>query len=267
MSHTILVVDADEPTTAFLAEQLAPDGYEPLTANTADALYEIADQLHVDAVVLGDLDVRRVTIGVLDDIRAADRPLDPDTPVVMLTRHRASLDVLRAFDHGADDVIPKPFEYPELRARIAARLRRHTQSWDVLRVRELVIDTGRRLVLLAGEAITLTELEFDLLVHLAREPDRVFTKAELINQVWGYPAGCSTRTVDSHVCRLRRKLAVNGNRGWVRNVWGVGYALTDARADDHRVARRARQAKAAEGAGWPWPPAASRLVPGGSADD
>ncbi len=233
MSHTILLVDDDETMTAFLADQLAADGYQAGVAQTVDEVYDAVAALPPEVVVLGDLAERRHSLGLLDDIRAGARPFDPDVLVVVLSRHAGQLDVLRAFDKGADDVLAKPAGYPELRARIAALLgRRRGRRGEVIRVRDLEIDVRARLVLLAGEPVVLTQREFALLVHLAGEPERVFTKAELMDQIWGYPAGCTTRTLDSHACRLRHKLGVHGDRSWVLNVWGVGYALADPRPGD-----------------------------------
>jgi DNA-binding response OmpR family regulator len=237
MSHTILLVDADESTTAFLADQLAADGYQALVARTLDGVFELADAVTPEVVVLGDLAERRHALGLLDDVRAGVRPFDPDVLVLVLTGYAAPLDLLRAFDRGADDVVAKPASYPELRARIGALLRRRrARRGEVLRVRDLEIDTRARLVLLAGEPVALTQREFTLLVHLAAEPERVFTKAELTAELWGYPADCSTRTLDSHVGRVRHKLGVHGDRSWLINVWGVGYALTDARSLDREGA-------------------------------
>jgi DNA-binding response OmpR family regulator len=231
MSHTILLVDADETTTAFLADQLAADGYQPEVARTLPAAY--AATVVPEVIVLGDLAERRHALGLLDDIRAGTRPFDPETAVLVLSEHATPLDVLRAFDHGADDVVAKPASYPELRARLAALLRRpRVRSGEIIRVRDLTIDLRARSVALAGAPIALTQREFSLLVHLAAEPERVFTKGELMDRLWGLPAECSSRTLESHACRLRQKLSAHGDRAWVINVWGVGYALTDVRCGD-----------------------------------
>jgi DNA-binding response OmpR family regulator len=199
MRHTIQLVDNDEPTTTYLADQLTTDGYTPTTAATAQAAYHIAERAMPDAVPLGDLPDRRETIALLDEIRTGGRLFDADTPVIVLSEHHTAPDVVRALDHGADDVIAKPADYRELRARLGTQLQRrgHRRAGEVLRVRDLEIDTRARLVVLAGDAIALTQREYTLLVHLARDPERVFTKAELTEQLWGYPEGCTTRTLDS----------------------------------------------------------------------
>ncbi|MEN3281371.1 MAG: two-component system, OmpR family, phosphate regulon response regulator PhoB [Solirubrobacteraceae bacterium] len=234
MSHTVLLVDADADDAAFLTDQLAADGDRPVIARTTQDVYDVAQTVAPDIVVLGDLGDARRQLAVLDDIRAGVRPFDPGIAVIVLSRDEGQLAILRAFDHGADDVAPRSVGYRELRARISALLRRERSrgSGDVIRVRDLDIDKRTRLVLLAGEPIGLTQREFTLLCHLAAEPERVFTKTELTEELWGYPAECSTRTLDSHACRLRQKLAIHGDRSWVLNVWGVGYALTDARDCD-----------------------------------
>jgi DNA-binding response OmpR family regulator len=234
MSHTVLLVDADADDAEFLIDQLAADGDRPVVARTAQDVYEITEAVAPDIVVLGDIGGQRMQLALLDDIRAGARPFDPRMLVIVLSRDETQLAILRAFDHGADDVVPRSVGYRELRARMAALLRRGRprEGGEVIRVRDLEIDRRTRLVSLAGEPIALTTREFTLLCHLAAEPERVFTKETLTAQLWGYPAECSTRTLDSHACRLRQKLAVNGDRSWVLNIWGVGYALTDARDRD-----------------------------------
>jgi DNA-binding response OmpR family regulator len=122
----------------------------------------------------------------------------------------------------------KPFSYGELRMRIGAVLRRTRprRGSGRLRVGELEVDPASREVRLRGERLSLSQKEFALLLALAAEPTRVFTKAELLRDVWGFRSLGTTRTLDSHACRLRRKLGVQGDRLLV-NVWGVGYRLVD----------------------------------------
>jgi DNA-binding response OmpR family regulator len=125
----------------------------------------------------------------------------------------------------------KPFSYPELRLRIAALLRRADRGLrrGRLRVGELEVDPPSRNVTLRGRRVELSQKEFALLRTLAAEPTRVFTKEELLRTVWGFRSMGSTRTLDSHACRLRRKLGADGDR-FVVNVWGVGYRLIDGLA-------------------------------------
>ena len=126
------------------------------------------------------------------------------------------------------DVVGKPFHYPELTARIAAVLRRARgrREQGVLQVGELRIDPVAREVTLGERRVELSAKEFALLRMLAAEPTRVYTKEELLRDVWGFKLMGSTRTLDSHASRLRRKLTPSGRR-WIVNVWGVGYRLTD----------------------------------------
>jgi len=154
--------------------------------------------------------------------------VDPFTPLLVLSGRAGDVDRLRGFERGADDYVPKPFSYPELRARVAALLRRAQgrRRHGALRVGSLEIDPAAREVRLDGARVELSQKEFALLSTLAAEPARVFTKEELLRTVWGYRSMGTTRTLDSHACRLRAKLNTAGRR-WIVNVWGVGYRLLD----------------------------------------
>ena len=230
MSSTIVIVEADTATATFLCDQLAADDYTPAAVSTVEGARQAAAELAPQLLVLGELAEPRAALGLLVEVRAGRFPLDPQLPTLVLSPTQAELDVLRAFGHGADDVMAKPLGYPELRARIAALLRRAAphRNGRLIRVGALEIDTRARRARLDGAPVELTQREFALLVHLASEPERVFTKDELLRAVWGHSTYGATRTLDSHACRLRDKLRRHGDRSWVINVWGVGYALRHA---------------------------------------
>jgi DNA-binding response OmpR family regulator len=231
---TILVAHPDARAREFLADNLAADGYDPVPAESAaDALRHLrykAPDLAVLALRLPD----RSGLEVLDALRASDgvaSPMDPATPVIALAPAAAELDRQRALERGADDVVGTPFSYPELRLRIGAVLRRtrERRGSGRLRVGDLEVDPASREVTVRGRQVRLAQKEYALLQALAAEPTRVFTKEELLRDVWGFRSMGRTRTLDSHACRLRQKLGTQGDR-FVVNVWGVGYRLVDGRS-------------------------------------
>jgi DNA-binding response OmpR family regulator len=230
-SFTILVVEDDEPTRTFLADNLTADGYELLVAETAQDGLRLLEQKFPDAAIvdvgLPDASGLDLVRRVRDSDGTASR-LNANTPLLLISGRAGEIDRLRGFDRGADDYLGKPYSYPELRARLRALLRRAQNRRGVGRVRVggLVVDAVTREVHLHGERLALSQKEFQLLRMLASDPSRCFTKDELLRTIWGYRAPTATRTLDSHACRLRRKLSGHGER-WVVNVWGVGYRLTD----------------------------------------
>jgi DNA-binding response OmpR family regulator len=152
-------------------------------------------------------------------------------PVIVLGAAEAdAVDRVHAFRKGCDDYVPRPFDYQELVERIRAVLRRVSPAMsELLEAGPLRIDTRTRDVRVAGARVLLSQKEYELLVQLAREPERVYTKAELLHEVWQYRAPARTRTLDSHASRLRRKLRDAGSDAvLVENVWGVGYRLFGA---------------------------------------
>jgi DNA-binding response OmpR family regulator len=228
---SILVVEDDHATRTFLADNLTADGYEVLACDSARDALRLLETKAPDLLLL-DLGLPDLAgLEVLRRLRAADgvaSRMDPGTPVVLLTGRAGEIDRVRGFERGADDYLGKPFSYAELRARIHAVLRRTRARRSLGRIRAgaLEIDPAAHRVLLRGEPVELSAKEFALLRVLAVEPSRVWSKEELLRTVWGYQSMGRTRTIDSHACRLRRKLGVHGDR-YVVNVWGVGYRLLD----------------------------------------
>jgi DNA-binding response OmpR family regulator len=228
---TILLVEDDGPTRTFLADNLTADGYELLVADCARDGLRLLETKFPD-VALVDLGLPDGSgLDIVRRVRASDgvaSRIDPAVPLVVLSGRAGELDRLRGFERGCDDYVCKPFSYPELRARVEALLRRADvrRRPGRLRVGELEIDAASRVVRLRGVPVELSQKEFALVRTLASDPTRVFTKDELLRTIWGFRTLGSTRTLDSHACRLRHKLGRGGDR-YVVNVWGVGYRLVD----------------------------------------
>ena len=228
---TIVVCEDDELTRDLLVENLEADCYRPLAAPTAaDALrfcrYSQPDLMLLD-LALPDapgLDVlRRVRSG---GGHAAE--FDDGLPIIVISGRGADADRVRGLSEGADDYLVKPFHYPELLARIRNALaRRGAARGGPIRIGPLVVDPATREVRVGERDVRLPNKEFELLRALAAEPSRVFTKEELLRDVWGYRSIGRTRTLDSHASRLRRRLDPERGR-FVVNCWGVGYRLVEA---------------------------------------
>ena len=218
-------------TRSFLGRHLAEDGFAVVEATAGGEALALAEEARPDLVLLGD---------ELPDLSGAEfcrrlregepgRSWNRNVPVIVLGQQEADpVDRVRAFARGCDDYLGRPFVYEELLARIRAVLRRSAPLRpDVLRADGVDVDTATRRVTVGGERVFLSGKEYELLVKLASDPERVFKKDELLRDVWGFRSIGRTRTLDSHASRLRRKLAApNGDR-YVRNVWGVGYCLLD----------------------------------------
>lgn len=225
--HQILVVEEDAPTRAFLTDNLTADGYHVESAGSREDALRALSALHPQLVIA---DLNGDTLALVDAIRAASGlagEIDAATPLLVLSAGRDEHTRIRVLERGSDDVLSKPFSYRELLARVRALLRRayHAHEHTAMRVGRLVINTRTHQVAVGERAVPLSAKEFALLRTLAGDPSRVFTKAELLRDIWGYRHVATTRTLDSHACRLRRKLSADGD-AFVVAVWGVGYALT-----------------------------------------
>jgi DNA-binding response OmpR family regulator len=228
-TSTILLAEEHDATREFLADNLTADGYRVLVAPDRPKALALLSTAHPDLILV---DVNGATLELLDAIRSGEGlagRADPDVPLIVLSRDADRLQRIRVLERGGDDIVEKPFAYPELRARIAAVLRRSElrRRTSILRAGPIVIDVRSREVRVYDRLVELSAKEYDLLLALAGEPSRVFTRAELLRAVWGYQTFGRTRTLDSHASRLRRKLCGDSDDKLVINVWGVGYRLID----------------------------------------
>ena len=224
----LLVAEPEPPTRTFLERHLAADGFDVLGAEAGDAALELAEHARPDLLLLGAVLPDGSGLDVCRRLREGEpgRSWDCRLPVILLGPTGADpVDRVRAFSRGADDVVAKPFHYDELVARIRAILRRVSPAPAERLVADgIVIDRPTRRVSVGGDRVQLAGKEYELLVRLASDPERVFTKEELLRDVWGFRSLGRTRTLDSHASRLRRKLSRDG-REYVVNEWGVGYRL------------------------------------------
>ncbi len=227
---TIVVCEDDVPTLELLCDHLEADRFHALPAPSASDALRLCHFNEPDLLLL-DLRLPDAPgLDVLHEIRAsggASGRYDPELPVIVVSGRSTDADRVRGFAEGADDYIVKPFHYPEIKARIRAVLRRRgSRREGPRRVGDVFIDPSRREVRVGDRRVDLANKEFSLLCALAAEPNRVFTKEELLRDVWGFRSMGRTRTLDSHASRLRRKLDPDAGT-YVINVWGIGYRLVD----------------------------------------
>lgn len=220
-----LVLHEPEPASReYLEHQLRDDGFEVIGATRNREALDLVERARPDLVVATGLELcRRLREG------EPGRTWDRNVPVIVVTNGGAdTVDRVRALERGADDVLERPVVYVELVARIRAILRRASVA-DVERIEagDLVIDRRTRRVLVRGTPVRLAGREFELASRLASDPTRVWTKRELLRDVWGFRSDGLTRTVDSHASRLRGKLRLADTDTFVVNVWGVGYRLLE----------------------------------------
>ena len=199
---TALLLAEPEP---FLERHLRNDGFQV-----------VDEAVRPDLVLLG-------SSAALDEFRARHG----DVPVIVLGEPECdAVDRVRALERGCDDFLVRPFAYEELLARIRAVLRRTSPApHEVRRAGPITADLATRSVTVGALAVSLAGKEYELLLKLMTDPTRVFTKEQLLREVWAFRSLGRTRTLDSHASRLRRKLAAAGAGSVVVNVWGVGYRL------------------------------------------
>ena len=223
----LLVIEDEQDIAALLQLHLSDLPAEVTVARDGPAGLALAQGGRFDAIVL---DLRLPGLSGLDVCRAL-RAGGHHAPILMLTARAAELDRVLGLELGADDDGTKPFSVLELQARMRALLRRAAQgkatppdTEQQLACADLRIDRGQRRAWLAEQELVLTPREFDLLWHFMRHPGRAFTRAELLEQVWGYGHDGYDHTVNSHINRLRAKLGDDRSEArFIHTIWGVGY--------------------------------------------
>jgi two-component system response regulator MtrA len=215
----VLVVDDDQALSEMLGIVLRAEGYEALFCEDGSKAQAIFQETKPDLILL-DLMLPGIDgIEVCKQIRS-----ESGVPIVMLTARGDTLDIVKGLESGADDYIVKPFKPKELVARIKARLRKDELKAEQLNLADLTIDVLGHSVKRNGKEILLTPLEFDLLLALARKPWQVYTREQLLTEVWHYRNPADTRLVNVHVQRLRSKVEHDPeNPQIVMTVRGVGY--------------------------------------------
>lgn len=215
----VLVVDDDQALSEMLGIVLRAEGFDALFCDDGSKAQGIFNEAKPDLVLL-DLMLPGIDgIEVCRKIRA-----ESGVPIVMLTARGDTLDIVKGLESGADDYIVKPFKPKELVARIKARLRKEDPKSESLTIGDLSIDVIGHSVKRDGKEISLTPLEFDLLLALARKPWQVYTREQLLTDVWHYRNPADTRLVNVHIQRLRSKVEHDPeNPEIVMTVRGVGY--------------------------------------------
>ncbi len=231
MTHRILVVEDNKDLAKVLKMHLEDLSLEVELAYDGVAGLTKAETGTYDLIILD------LMLPGVDGMKICRRVRRKKvyTPILMLTSKSSEMDRILGLEMGADDYVTKPFSIQELMARVKAIFRRVEglqsnvhQGQDIIHAGGLIIDSARRTVHCAGKAIELTAKEFDLLLHFASHPGRVYSRSQLLDTVWGYGHDGYEHTVNSHMNRLRAKIEEDpSNPKYILTVWGVGYKFSD----------------------------------------
>lgn len=220
MPKTILVIEDDSNIRELLRLYLEQEGYAIETAQDGMEGLRAFKRIHPDLVLLDLMMPVMDGTQVMKELHAVSK-----VPVIMLTAKGETFDKVAGLELGADDYVTKPFEMRELIARVRAVLRRYDkdETSQKLEFDNLIIDKESYNITVKGEKMEIPPKEIELLYFLASSPNRVFTRAQLLDDVWGFDYFGDTRTVDVHVKRLREKLQGVSDKWEIKTVWGVGY--------------------------------------------
>ena len=227
MASTVLIVEDDPDTVKLVRLYLERDGHKVISAGDGLEGLRLAREARPDLVVLDLMLPRLDGIEVCRALRQ-----ESEVPIVMVTARVEEVDRLAGLDLGADDYVTKPFSPKELSARIRAVLRRTMRDAvqkgpAEIRQGDITVDLHRRSVYVGEKRVNLTPTEFRVLVLLIKEPGRIFSREQIIDQVFGYDFDGFDRTVDAHVANIRRKIKSNGESPYIQTVYGLGYRFSD----------------------------------------
>jgi two-component system alkaline phosphatase synthesis response regulator PhoP len=225
----VLVVDDDEKTVELVKLYLNRDGYRVITAYNGNEALQLARESQPDIIVL---DLMLPGIDGLEICRTLRE--ESDVPIIMLTAKTTDEDILTGLNLGADDYVTKPFSPRELAARVRTVLRRlpGERGPDEIKCGNLSVNFLKHEASINGKSLNLTEVEFKLLGVFAKEPGRVFSRAELIDKAFGYSFEGFDRTIDVHILNLRRKLEPDPSHPrYIKTVYGAGYKLSEVNND------------------------------------
>ena len=223
MQNKILIVDDDENICELLNLYLKKDGFDTSIAYNGRQAVELAEKYNPDLILLDIMLPELDGWQVCREIRKKS-----EVPIIMLTAKGETFDKILGLELGADDYVTKPFDTKEVVARIKAVLRRSNESEKAERIEEvrydkLVINLTNYELVVNGKPIETPPKELELIYHLASNPNRVYTRDQLLDEVWGFDYYGDSRTVDVHVKRLREKLEDVSDKWSLKTVWGVGY--------------------------------------------
>ncbi|MCC8159683.1 MAG: response regulator transcription factor [Phascolarctobacterium sp.] len=227
--NKILIADDNQQITSILANYARREGFEPVVALDGQQALELFEQheKNIDVVLLDVMMPKLDGFEVCRELRRRSM-----VPIIMVTARGEDFERIMGLDIGADDYILKPFSAGEVMARVRAILRRvqprEAEQQNLYSVGNLVIDLDKYLVTIGGEDVTLTKKEVELLWTLAKNSSKVFSRENLLDSIWGYDYFGDSRTVDSHIKRLRAKVDKFEHDEWeIKTIWGVGYRFEE----------------------------------------